>query len=634
MTTATFGSLLGPVHARLEAAARFDHTPAAGSVAAAAQMAGRIARTLTRYLTDIAPYGMAEAITSSALNARSRAVVDAREALRLAEAELHPGEHHYSAQGSGVEDPLVGWLGEAAGLLAAGRDLLRSHFGTDTADGWTVRSDWAAVVDSVPVTRALVASVAGWSQQLSQAIARLSVAAARDRSVPASVHQGLASASHRLVAASALLWAGQRSDPASTADDELLAAIPVNVPAPRDSPREAETAAELAAGVEASAARLRKIAWVSADWPAWSSAMTADSWQWTAAAAAVVCHVSGLMLQAQIDHQGPEDGVPGVRTQLRSAAEAAGQACSRWRAAAAAWREVMTETKGLTAPTGPDAGDLMVRLGRLAFGDPAWTPSLGSRAPARNLPDRSADGVRFVVAVEAMHHAADALARTGAADFSAVQTAVRASRLYVPTRTLPEEYDVPYKFGHAAPAQAAKVIDAYQAVVEAAVHMVEDLDALAVTLHSPSRMLAAARAAAHPEQRDGQAEVLGGLAARPSSLLPGEPSVIEGIHPGPVEQAVRRMHTTDPLLLLRARAIDLAGRELLTEAWRTHFGHSASRRANDGQTAGAASAPARLAAQSFPRQGVTPVGTAGEIRNAQQRVPSADAHSRAPIIKG
>ena len=631
MTAATFGSLLGPVHARLEAAAGFDHAPGAEAVAAAARMAGRVAGTLARYLADIAPYGMAEAITSPALSAWSRQVVDAREALRLAEAGLRPGGPEQGVPGSGAADPLVGWLGEAAGLLAAGRDLLRSHFGTDTEEGWTERSDWVAVVDSVPVTRALAAAVAGWSQQLSCAMARLSVAAAGDRSVPVSAHQGLASASHWLVTASATLLAGQRGDPASPADGELLAAIPVNVLAPREPPREGETVAELAAGVAASAARLRQIAWVSADWSAWSPAMTADSWQWTATAAAVVCHVTGLMLTVQAEHQGSGAGL-GVGRQLRSAAEAAGQACVRWRAAASAWRQVMTETKGLTAPAVPDAGDLVVRLGRLAFGDPVWTPSVGSRTPVRDLTGLSGNGVRFVVAVEAMHHAAHALARTGAADLRAVRTAVRASRLYVPTRMLPEEYDVPYKFGHAAPAQEALVVDAYQAAFEAAVHMVEDLDALAVTLHSPSRILAAARAAAHPEQRNGQAEVLGSLAALPFSPSSRELGATEDIHPGPVEQAVRQLQTTDPLLLLRAKAIDLAGRELLTEARRTHSGHSASRQANDGQTAGAASTQAKLAAQGFPRQGDTPVGTAGARRHAQRRVPP-DARSRAPVTK-
>src|SRR5262249_988240 len=106
VTTATFGSLIGPVHARLEAAAGFDHAPGADAVIAATQMAGRAAGTLTRYLTDIAPYGMAEAITSPALNAWSRAVVDAREALRLAEARLRSGAPEGVVAGSEAADPL------------------------------------------------------------------------------------------------------------------------------------------------------------------------------------------------------------------------------------------------------------------------------------------------------------------------------------------------------------------------------------------------------------------------------------------------------------------------------------------------------------------------------------------------
>src|SRR5690242_3151177 len=125
MTAATFGSLIRPVQARLEAAAGFDHAPGSDAIVAAAQMTGRAAGTMMRYLTDITPSSMAEAITSPALEAWSRAVVDAREALRLAEASLlKPGRDLVE---SAAADPLVGWLGEAAGLLAAGRDLLKSH---------------------------------------------------------------------------------------------------------------------------------------------------------------------------------------------------------------------------------------------------------------------------------------------------------------------------------------------------------------------------------------------------------------------------------------------------------------------------------------------------------------------------
>ena len=171
------------------------------------------------------------------------------------------------------------------------------------------------------------------------------------------------------------------------------------------------------------------------------------------------------------------------------------------------------------------------------------------------------------------------------------------------------------------------MVDAYQAACEAAVHMVEELDALAVHCTRPAGY---SQPSGPPRTlSSGTAKLWcpGSLAAPPFSPLFRELGAIEDIHRGPVEQAVRQMQTTDPVLMLRAKAIDLAGRELLTEARRTHCAHSGSRRASQEQTVGAASAQARLAAQNFPRQGVTPV------RAAQRRVPSADVHSRAPIIK-
>jgi hypothetical protein len=47
---------------------------------------------------------------------------------------------------------------------------------------------------------------------------------------------------------------------------------------------------------------------------------------------------------------------------------------------ASAWNDISTETRGLTGPGIPDTGDLIVRLGRLAFASPQWTP------PAPSIP--------------------------------------------------------------------------------------------------------------------------------------------------------------------------------------------------------------------------------------------------------
>ena len=67
------------------------------SITAAATMTGRLAMTLSHYLADIAPYDMAEAITSTELDPQIRAAVQAREALQLAADALHTGAHSMTA---------------------------------------------------------------------------------------------------------------------------------------------------------------------------------------------------------------------------------------------------------------------------------------------------------------------------------------------------------------------------------------------------------------------------------------------------------------------------------------------------------------------------------------------------------
>jgi hypothetical protein len=148
------------------------------------------------------------------------------------------------------------------------------------------------VITSAPVTRALAAEVTSWSRQLAFLLTRLSLAAETDAAVLAAVRHGLAGGCQCLLTANAAITAGQRSGPATMADASLLHAIPANAALPRQPPGDQETAGELAGGVAASAARLRIVTWGTAEQAAWSEAMTAESWRWTATGAAVTCHVS------------------------------------------------------------------------------------------------------------------------------------------------------------------------------------------------------------------------------------------------------------------------------------------------------------------------------------------------------
>ena len=321
------------------------------------------------------------------------------------------------------------------------------------------------------------------------------MAAQADAATPAPIRQGLAAASPLLLTATTTLTAAQHEHPATALDAELLRSIPVNhLPQPRP-PRDNETVPDLAAGIAISAARLHALAPATAGQAAWAPELTAESWRWTATGAAIICDISHLMLTSLTHRAALFDDTPAVTAQLRAAADSTASACTRWREVRAAWQDITTETGGLTAAVIPDTRDLIVRLGRLAFNQPRWTPVRARRAPPRDPADLAPDPAQAAAVTGAIHHAADTLAAMADTDLRAVQQARSADRLYMPTRKLPDYYDVPYRHWKAPATNIDALLDAYQAASAASSRAVTDLDALAVTMNAPSRILAAARAA-------------------------------------------------------------------------------------------------------------------------------------------
>lgn len=86
---------------------------------------------------------------------------------------LHAAADHLrqvAEQSDGYADPAASWrarhLAAAATQLTAGRDLLHSHLATGLNGVTRGRSEWALVVTSLPVTRALASEIARWSGQL------------------------------------------------------------------------------------------------------------------------------------------------------------------------------------------------------------------------------------------------------------------------------------------------------------------------------------------------------------------------------------------------------------------------------------------------------------------------------------
>jgi len=402
------------------------------------------------------------------------------------------------------------------------------------------------------------------------------------------------------------------------ADAVLLHAVPANAALPRRPPGDGESAGELAGGVAASAARLRVVTWGTAEQAAWSEAMTAESWRWTATGAAVTCHVGQLLLESLAGRPGLFAGMPEVALQLRAAGESAAGACARWRDAASAWNVITTETRGLTAPGIPDLGDLIVGLGRLAFTDPQWTPARVRHSPLRDPAELAPGPAQFTGVVSAVHHAVSAVVSIAATDRRAVDVAVRASRLHVPTRTLPDGYDVPRKFANALPSTAAALLDAYQAAAATSDLAVADLDRLAVTVGAPSRILGFARAAARlgPDTTAalmadasatrmvdaGATRTPDGAPARAATVpAPDSRDRVASVPPGPAELAVRGHGTPDLGLLMRARVIDKATRLLIAEMKGSADVLGApGQTASDGRPQEAARSPSRVASEGFP----------------------------------
>jgi hypothetical protein len=126
----------------------------------------RLVAVMSRCCDDLIPCDMVEAAGRSDLHVWERAAVDVGSALGFARDCLR----RTIAEARVETDVTAPWrahhLAAAATELAAGRDLLNTHHATDPGGLMRERSEWAAVVTSLPVTRALANEIARQSRQL------------------------------------------------------------------------------------------------------------------------------------------------------------------------------------------------------------------------------------------------------------------------------------------------------------------------------------------------------------------------------------------------------------------------------------------------------------------------------------
>jgi hypothetical protein len=577
----------------------------------------RLVTVMSLCFEDLAACDEIEAAGRTDLHVWERAVIDAGAALRIAADCLHRSMADQDSSEPAGNRALsrARYLADAAASLAVGRDLLHTHF-VPGPDGLVQeQSDWAPVVTSLSVMRGLANEIATWSARLAPYTAWLAVLASPcasrlvvDQPFASSPREELVSASQWLRAACAALRWALDADAVLREDAELLHAIPPALPPQRQplglAGESGESIAELCSGITVSTSRLGAAAQRDRDRGSWSPDLTSGGWQWMAQAAAITSHLTELALRSLAVRAGQLAGLPVTEEQLHKSANSMIAMRQAWQRVDLMWNTVITERRLLPTQAMSEASDLLLRMGRLVWDNPQWTPARADRGP-RRVPAALAPGTAaFTAVVSAAHSAVDALGRVAVAEIATVEAAARNGRLYVPTRSLPDGFDVPRPFAPALIETVLEVQDAYHDAAEMSLRAALELDEIAIAVAAPSKTLALARAAALVQTRrqGGQDIYLDGDGRddlpRRAGVAFGHSRASTGL-PGPVERAVRQCRVYDPVILLRAAAIDNAAKNLIGLA---EYGYAPREPDAQEVATGALHAhdPVQLAAQSFP----------------------------------
>ena len=272
---------------------------------------------------------------------------------------------------------------------------------------------------------------------------------------------------------------------------------------------------------------------------------------------------------------------------IKQAAQAPGSSWQTWRAVAHHW-DIFTTSPGTTfTPVAAEIGDLMLWIG----------------SPLRTGIAFADSGTEISPVVIALHHASDALSRIVGHDREGLRSAAATEDLYVPTRLLPADTDVPYRYVPAPSAMLDELLATYDAVAEAVMRAASTLDQLVLTLNSQPTALTALRAVA-PLKTPSPPHSPAVLAAPPTEQPP----------PGQVEQALRSHGISEPALLARAAELDdktttLIGTAASISQRRAKVGGAAKHareasptdRQHPARLAARDSSPATGAATSLPR---------------------------------
>jgi hypothetical protein len=545
---------------------------------------GRVITAMARYVQDVTPVRRerrSHRPPEPAAWARARA--QARDALASAARFLSHSAGDWPLRGPAVTE-MGQDLDAAAVSLAAGRDLLQTHVAL-AADGTRQpRSDWAMVVTSPPVTRALLAELASMAEPIAARGTDLALSPSAGGQDTAESRRRLNAACQSLRVLHASVQQAQEREPVPVADTQLLYAVPANSLPARRLPEAGDPVAVLCEGTIASAERVRQLAWDAAERAVWSPGMSATSLHQVAAASTVTSHNSEVVLKTLAARTaGPEFGR--VSAELYAAAAAARRARDCWFQAAKAVNRVTTDTRGHVSPAAAEARDLAWWTGRLAYADPAWTLASGPGQHDRSPESLAPDAGLVPMAVAAVHQASETLTRLAQAEQEQIRVAGQVGRILVSTRSLlPYEFEIWRPFTRAPNRRVEQLLSCYREAGQASRDATAAVGEVAEVTRAPSRVLTAAWAAVDAaagksvSHRGAQASFYG------SQVVPGGsgklPSEARDRH-GPVESKLLDLGVTSPDTLRRAAEIDRAGERLINDTAaeqglgeRPHVGHA------------------------------------------------------------
>ena len=320
----------------------------------------------------------------------------------------------------------------------------------------------------------------------------------------------------------------------------------------------------LCEGVITTAARLQYGAGTFARTARWSPQATSNSWRHDALASAITADSCEVIIRSLAQRAASLGVHPAIQAHHDNSARALKLACTAWRAVTGEWDLLSTGThkRAGISPVAAEMDDLVLRIGRLAYRNPGWTPACGDASLARQAADLAPDADTIPTVLAAVHHATDTLTHIAVTDRRCVRQAAADHRLHIPPACCPTTTTSPPLYPSAALPRVTALRDVYRLVVKTCTAATTALDDLALAAGATSRVLATAHA---PPSVTRLRQPPPGQALPDRTQEHPSPERTKVVQSGHIEETVRDLQLTEPDLLLRAAAIDEAARDLFAE---------------------------------------------------------------------